>query len=41
MGQQWVEINYFVEKPDLFAAEWMFAFNITPVVQNTLVRLFD
>jgi hypothetical protein len=28
------EINYYVEKPDTFGAEWMIGFNITPVVAN-------
>ena len=29
-----VEINYYVEQPDLFGPKWMIGFNITPVVKN-------
>ncbi len=35
------EINYYVKKPDLFGAEWMIAFNISPVVKNTWAKLFE
>ena len=43
-GRPWKlqgEVNYYIEAPDAFGAEWMVAFNISPVVQNTLTRLFD
>ena len=36
-----LEVNYYVEKPDTFAAEWMVGFNITPVVDNFLAKLFN
>ena len=29
-----VELNYYVERPDLFAPEWLLGLNITPVVPN-------
>lgn len=29
-----LEINYYVEQPDVFGPEWMVSFNITPVVPN-------
>ena len=42
-GRPWkfsFEINYFVEQPDAFGPEWLFGFNVAPVVQNSLVNLF-
>jgi hypothetical protein len=33
------EVNYYVEQPDAFGPEWMFSFNITPVVPNVIDRL--
>lgn len=33
-----LEVNYFVEQPDLFGPEWMVSFNITPVVANFIDR---
>jgi len=31
-----LEVNYYVEQPDLFGPEWMVSFNITPVVPNII-----
>jgi hypothetical protein len=42
-GRPWklsVEANYYVEKADAFGPEWMFSFNVTPVVKNKLADLF-
>lgn len=42
-GRPWkfnAEVNYYVEKPDVFGPEWMIAFNITPVVKNGLSKWF-
>ncbi|TRX54544.1 transporter [Thalassomonas sp. M1454] len=42
-GRPWklgVELNYYVEKPDAFGPEYMISFNITPVVENSLVSWF-
>ena len=42
-GKPWklsAEINYYVERPDAFAAEWMLGVNITPVVENVFASLF-
>lgn len=35
-----MEINYYVERADAFAPEWMIGFNITPVVKNGLTSWF-
>jgi len=34
-----LEVNYYVERPDLFGPKWMIGLNITPVVHNFLVDL--
>ena len=42
-GKPWklaLEANYYVERNDLFAAEWMIGFNVTPVIENPLAKLF-
>jgi hypothetical protein len=42
-GRPWklsVELNYFVEKSDVFAADWFIGFNVAPVVENVLARWF-
>jgi hypothetical protein len=42
-GRPWklsVELNYYVEKPDAFAPEWMLSLNVTPVVKNGLAGWF-
>jgi hypothetical protein len=42
-GRPWklsAEVNYYVEKADAFGPEWMFSFNIAPVVKNGLASLF-
>ena len=31
-----LEVNYYVEKSDAIAAEWMVGVNISPVVKNVL-----
>ena len=35
------EVNYYVEKSDTFASEWMISLNVAPVVQNKLAELFN
>lgn len=43
-GTPWklsAEVNYYIEKPDTFAAEWMVGINITPVVENFLAKMFE
>jgi len=35
-----VEFNYYVEKDDAFGPKWMFAINITPVIENPLAKYF-
>lgn len=43
-GKPWklaVEANRYVERNDLFAAEWMIGFNVTPVIENPLAKLFE
>ncbi|MEP4076331.1 hypothetical protein [Haloferula sp.] len=43
-GKPWklsAEVNYYVERPDTFGAEWMVGINITPVVENVLAKMFD
>ena len=35
------EANYYIEKPDTFAAEWMVGITISPVVENFLAKLFQ
>jgi hypothetical protein len=42
-GRPWkfsVELNYYVEKPDAFAPEWMVSLNVAPVVKNGLASWF-
>lgn len=42
-GHPWkfsVEVNYYVEKPDAFAPEWMVSLNVAPVVKNGLASWF-
>ncbi|WOH38831.1 hypothetical protein RI844_06320 [Thalassotalea fonticola] len=42
-GRPWkfgMEVNYYVEKDDYFAPEWMIGFSITPVVENKLLAWF-
>lgn len=42
-GRPWkfaVELNYYVEKPDAIAPEWMFNIAITPVVKNVYASWF-
>jgi hypothetical protein len=35
-----MEINYYIETPDAFGAEWMIGLNITPVVKNAFANWF-
>jgi len=35
-----LEVNYYVERNDAFAPEWMVGFNATPVVENIFARWF-
>jgi hypothetical protein len=42
-GRPWklsAEVNYYVEKADAFGPEWMFSFNVAPVVKNGLAGWF-
>ncbi len=42
-GRPWklsAEVNYYVDKPDAIGPEWMFSFNIAPVVKNGLAGWF-
>ncbi len=34
------ELNYYVEKSEAIGPEWMFSFNIAPVVKNRLAGWF-
>lgn len=43
-GKPWkvgAEMNFYVERPDTFGAEWMVGLNITPVVENVLAKWFQ
>lgn len=35
-----LEVNYYVERPDPFAAKWMIGLNVTPVVPNKIQEWF-
>ncbi len=35
-----MELNYYLEQADAFGPEWMIGFNISPVVENSLVEWF-
>jgi hypothetical protein len=42
-GRPWefsLDLNYYVERPDAIAPEWMIGFNIAPVLQNILADWF-
>jgi hypothetical protein len=42
-GRPWefsLDLNYYVERPDAIAPEWMIGFNIAPVLQNILANWF-
>ena len=42
-GKPWkvgMEINYYVERSDTFAPEWMVGFSIAPVVKNVIAEWF-
>jgi hypothetical protein len=42
-GRPWklsAEINYYVERSDVFGPEWMIGFNVAPVVENVLASWF-
>ena len=42
-GKPWklsVEVNYYTERNDAFANEWMVGFNVTPVVKNYFASMF-
>jgi hypothetical protein len=34
-----LDLNYYVEQPDLFGPEWMIGLSFTPVVPNFIERL--
>ena len=43
LGRPWkfsVDLNYYVERPDDIATEWMVGFNVAPVVENVFARWF-
>ncbi|MHC4836063.1 MAG: hypothetical protein ACYTCN_09075, partial [Planctomycetota bacterium] len=43
-GRPWdfsVDINYYVDRPDLIAPEWMISFNVAPVIKNIFADWFD
>jgi hypothetical protein len=33
-----LELNYYVERPDAIAPEWMLGFNVAPVVTNVFAE---
>jgi len=35
-----VDVNYYVERPDAIAPEWMVSFNVAPVVENVFAKWF-
>lgn len=40
-GRPWefgLDLNYYVERPDAIAPEWMIGFNVAPVVENIFAR---
>ena len=40
-GRPWdfsVDLNYYVERPDAIATEWMVGFNVAPVVENVFAK---
>jgi len=42
-GRPWklaMELNYYVEQPDLFGPDWMIGFSVTPVVKNRIAEWF-
>jgi len=42
-GRPWklaMELNYYVEQPDLFGPDWMIGFSVTPVVKNRVADWF-
>jgi len=42
-GRAWklgMEINYYLEQPDLFGPKWFIGFNVAPVVENVFVNWF-
>jgi len=43
-GRPWdfsLDLNYYVERPDAIAPEWMVGFNVAPVVENIFAGWFD
>ena len=43
-GRPWdfsVDVNYYVERPDAIAPEWMVGFNVAPVVKNFFDEWFE
>lgn len=35
-----VELNYYIERPDVFAPKWMIGVNVAPVVKNMIAEWF-
>ena len=43
-GRPWkigMEVNYYVEQPDVFGPEWFIGFNVAPVVKNIFAEWFN
>ena len=43
-GRPWklgIEVNYYVDKPNSFGPRTMVEFNVGPVVENALARIFE
>ena len=43
-GRPWdfsVDLNYYVERPDAIAPEWMVGFNVAPVMENVFAKWFE
>ena len=36
-----IDLNYYVERPDSIAPEWMVGFNVAPVVKNIFAKWVD
>ena len=43
-GRPWefsMDLNYYVERPDAIAPEWMVGFNVAPVMENIFAKWFE
>jgi hypothetical protein len=41
LGDITLDLNYYVERPDAIAPEWMVSFNVAPVVENIFAKWFE